>query len=84
MSYRHQRATNWGLTIAFVLAIPAALAWCAIVYVGGALVCADANAHCGNPLLDLAEGMGLIAASATALGWLLNRLLLMAGQLRRP
>ena len=84
MSYRHQRAINWGATIALLLAIPSALAWCAFVYIGSALVCADPEAHCGSPLLALIEGLGFIAASATALGWLLNRVLRRAGQPRRP
>lgn len=82
MSYRNQRAINWGVTIALGLAIPAALAWCAFVYIGGALVCADPQAHCDSPFLDLIEGLGLIAAFAAALGWLLNRLLGLAGRLR--
>ncbi|WP_010545572.1 hypothetical protein [Sphingomonas elodea] len=83
MAYRNKRPINSGVALGLMLAIPAVLAWCAFVYLGTVLVCGDPEANCTSPLLALIEGFGAIAASATALGWLLNRFLRLAERLRR-
>ncbi len=83
MAYRNEPSTNWGVTIALVLAIPAGLAWCGFVYIGNALVCSGADVTCSSPWFALLEGLAVIAVTATGLAVMLNRLLRLAGRSRR-
>lgn len=75
MSYRKQSKTNWGVAIACSIALPLALVWSAITVLGGSLVRADPAANCSGVVWPFVQGIFAIAATAAALGYVINLLL---------
>jgi hypothetical protein len=78
VSYLDQNSRNWGVLIATALAVPVALAWSVVMIVGGSLVCASTDGPCSPSVVHLIVGLLLIAAIASGLGWLINRIVALA------
>ncbi len=83
MAYRDRSPINWGVMAAVVLALPALGLWTLITLVGGALVCAGVDGPCGGGAVTFLTGVAVIGAGASGVGWLINRLIALAGRLRR-
>lgn len=83
MAYRDRSSINWGVMAAVVLALPALGLWALVTLVGGALFCEGVDGPCEGGALGFLLGVIVIAAGAFGVGWLINRLIALAGRLRR-